>query len=124
MRDGVVYGRSKPDIDPATKWSPAKQLFPPVLAPDTTPHDPATIPAVCPLQEWKNGAEVQKDLGKFYANKMRYVVTKIPSDVSEGAYREMGCPHTPTYALTLHSHRNAGISRKHGRDGACGPRLD
>ena len=111
VKDGVVFARSKPDIDPATKWSPAQQLFPPVAAPDTTPHEPAKSPDLCPLQKWKNADEVKKDLRKFYTNDLRHVTTHIPADVAEG---ECGvrAAHAIVIAYHLsctHTHRNVEI---------------
>ena len=80
VEDGVVFARSKPDCDPTTRWSPQRQLFPPTLYPDATPHEPTTSPDLCPLQDWKLVDQVKKDLVKFYSNKLRCVVTKIPDD--------------------------------------------
>ena len=66
VRDGVVFARSKPDIDPATKWSRAKQIFPPVLRPQTRAHSPEVIPDTCVLQEWSNVGKVKTSLRQFY----------------------------------------------------------
>ena len=80
----MVFARSKPDVDPGTRWSPRRQLFPPALIPDATPHEPTKSPELCPLQDWKLGDQVKKDLEKFYSNNLRCVVTKIPDDVQQG----------------------------------------
>ena len=84
VRDGVVFARSKPDIDPATKWSRAKQFFPPVLRAQTRAHDPHVAPDTCPLQDWLNFDKVKKSLTNFYAGKMRVNVTHIPEEVRDG----------------------------------------
>ena len=79
-----MYGRSRPDIDPTTPWSEPKQLFPPMSMPSIQPHAPDEKPEPAVLQEWKGLDQVQRDLRKFYANKLKYTVTHIPDHVQKG----------------------------------------
>ena len=84
VKDGIVFGKSREDIDPATPWSEYAQLFPPPLMPEARPHPADTTPGAAPLQEWKAIDQLKRDLTKFYANKLKYKVTHIPEDIQEG----------------------------------------
>ena len=86
VEDGVVKARSKHDIDPATPWSSATQLFPPVLNPKMTHRTPQDVPKTCALQDWNNVEDVQKDLTKFYEQQLSHRVVHIPDEVATGAF--------------------------------------
>ena len=106
VEDGVVYARSRPDIDPVTPWSQPVQLFPPKLAPRTQPHAHTVSPGAAPLQEWKLQDKVQRDLRKFYSGKMRYKTCDIPDDVKEGMCIPSACvqacaPSSPPLYLCI-----------------------
>lgn len=126
VEDGVVKARSKPDIDPATRWSSPTQLFPPVLNPNLVARAPKDVPKTCALQEWNNVEDVKKDLTKFYTQQLSHRVVHIPDDVATGT---IACVFAFTVCLCRpntqqHTTRHVRLPREHRRSHACCPSVD
>ena len=66
VENGVIFARSKPDMDDATPWGPRSQVFPPKVPPFPETPSPDQVPPTAPHIEWTNWEDIQKDLHKFY----------------------------------------------------------
>ena len=79
-----MYARSKEYMRDSYPWSESVQVFPHALTPRMKPHKPRVKPGVSPLKEWPYLDVIQRDLKKFYLEKLAHKVTSVPEDVRQG----------------------------------------
>ena len=84
VKDGIVYSRSKEDMNAATPWSESQHFFPPFEEPDLSYPDPDQTAPTVPLGEWNNMGKVYHDMKKFYNGQLSHVVTDIPVITKQG----------------------------------------
>jgi hypothetical protein len=83
VEDGVIYSRSKPDMDVSTPWSERTVIFPPRVPPFPETISPDKVPSTEPFREWTHFEDVQHDLLRFYNGEITPQTVHIPEDVRD-----------------------------------------